>query len=137
MLQKSCFKNAGRFFTSFFGFFRNFFFVRHDFTKAEHFLNKNMENISIISKTFPEQQTSCKKFLMHCSKSDFNIFKRQKYSFLTKINDNCDNNEKKKMFKNMDCNIPCVNFPGGGRGDSPGGNLMVGNFFKTLLSTVH
>ena len=36
----------------------------------------------------------------------------------------------------MDCNIPCGNFPGGG-GDSLGGNLMVGNFFKTLLSTVH
>ena len=135
MLQKSCFKHAGRFFTSFFGF-RNFFFVRHDFTKAEHFLNKNMENISIISKTFPEQQASCKKILMHCSKSDFSIFKRQKYSFLIKINDNCDNNEKKKCLKTWIVIFRVGIFRGGG-GDSIGGNLMVGNFFNTLLSTVH
>ena len=30
------------------------FFVRPDFAKVEHFLNENMENISIMSKTFPE-----------------------------------------------------------------------------------
>ena len=30
------------------------FFVRPDLTKVEHLLNENMENISIMSKTFPE-----------------------------------------------------------------------------------
>ena len=60
IMDKSCFKHAGRFFTSLFGFFRNFFLVRADFTKVEHFLNENMENISIISKIFPEWQASCK-----------------------------------------------------------------------------
>ena len=50
----SSFKHGERFFTSFLGFFGNFFFVWPDFTKVEHFLNENMENISIMSKTFPE-----------------------------------------------------------------------------------
>ena len=49
-----CFKHAERFFTSFFGFFRNFFLVRPDFTKVGQFLNENMGNIFIISKTFLE-----------------------------------------------------------------------------------
>ena len=42
------------FFRNFFRFFRNFFLMRPDFTKAESFLNENMEDISIISTTFPE-----------------------------------------------------------------------------------
>ena len=54
MDANSSFKHGERFFTSFFGFFGNFFFVWPDFTKVEHFLNENMENISIMSKTFPE-----------------------------------------------------------------------------------
>ena len=41
---------------------KNFFYVRPDFTKVEHFLNENMENISVISKTFLEQQASCNFF---------------------------------------------------------------------------
>ena len=88
-----------------------------------------MENISIISKTFPEKQASCKIFLIHRIKSNFNIFKRQKYSLLTIISDNSNNNEK-KMFKNMGGNIPGENFLGGnflGR-ILLGGNLMGGNF---------
>ena len=38
----------------FLGSLEIFFFMQPDFTKVEHFLNENMENIPIISKTFPE-----------------------------------------------------------------------------------
>ena len=33
------------------------------------------------------------------------------------------------MFKNMDCNIPCVNFPGGGKGGFSRGEFDGWEFF--------
>ena len=132
MLQKSCFKYGERFLTSFFGFFGNFFCVRPDFTKVEHFLSENMENISIMSKTFPEQQASCKCFLIHRIKSNFSIFERQKYSLVTNISDNGNNNEKSKYLKIwvgiFQVGIFWVGIFRGGGGDFLGGSLMGGNF---------
>ena len=66
-----------RLFTSFFGIFRKFFLVRPDFTKVEYFLNGNMENISIISKTFPEWQGAA---------NFFNIPQKVRLTFLKERN---------------------------------------------------
>ena len=66
----SCIKHAERFFTIFFGFFRNFFLVRPDFTKVEHFLNENMENISIIQNIQNSRQAAKK----YTAKSLISVF---------------------------------------------------------------
>ena len=60
--------------------------MRPDFTKVEHFLNENMENISIISKTFPGKQAGKLKTEIQ-------------NNHLSHINDNGDNNEKTKCLK--------------------------------------
>ena len=60
-----------------------------------------MENISILSKTFPEWQASCKFFLIHRNKSDFSIFLKKEIqnSLLNNTNDNGDKDENKNVYK--------------------------------------
>ena len=93
-----------------------------------------MENIFIISKTFPKWQASCKIFLINSNKSDFSIFfkKEIQNSLLSSTNDIGDNNGKTKClktwvgifwdsglkFSRLEFFVP----------ELSRGNLMVGNF---------
>ena len=50
-------------------------------------------------KHFLSSRQAAKNFLTHRIKSNFSIFKRQKYSLLTIISDNGNNNKKAKYLK--------------------------------------
>ena len=65
---------------------------------------------------------------------DLNV-KRQN-SILSNIDDNVDNNEKKKMFKNMGGNVQGMNFLGGNFPDTSIFATAKSWFVKSLLPSI-
>ena len=94
-----------------------------------------MENISIISKTFPEWQASCRFFLIHRNKSDLAFFKkRNTRQLLSNTNDNGDNNKKTKCLKTwVGIFRMGIFWVAVFRGNPRAGNLT-GGIFRVLIS---
>ena len=74
--------------------------------------------------------------LNHLCKKNSTLKDRNTKRLLSNIDDNGDNNEKKKMFKNMGGNVQGGNFLGGSFPDTDISDTSKSLFVKSLLPSI-